>query len=311
MRQLLVTALMALGSMGVFSVSLDGAGAAAAPRVLDREAPLFVTSVKPARNQETLPDLSDPGLNTRIEVRFSTYPRARDLVDDPSFPSGLSRKVAFLDQAFAPVHAMASVRRNFLFIDPFDLQHQLLRQGRYTLTIKPSVRSWGGKALNEGRGSFTTRFSVGSWRLPFVLVRVSPRDGQTDVGLRRTVVASFDRPVDPLTAFESVRLEDRSTQPPTPIDALVTLEREGLDVVVVPGSPGYAAGAEIALVISGRGTATQGTVLATEDGVEFTRDWGPRWTADADVPTFFHSELGDFDDVTGEFTMTFRTKDAR
>jgi hypothetical protein len=97
-----------------------------------------------------------------------------------------------------------------------------------------------------------------------------------------------------------------------PLHALVTVERRGLDVVVQAESPGFAPSAEIALVISGRGTATgeSSVVLKSEDGVEFKRDRGPWWTADAEVPTLFHSELGDFDDVTGEFTMTFRARDA-
>ena len=39
--------------------------------------PLVVTSVTPSQGQETLPDLSDPGVNTRIRVKFSAYPARR------------------------------------------------------------------------------------------------------------------------------------------------------------------------------------------------------------------------------------------
>ena len=308
MRFLVVTSLAALATAGVFATSFTGVRAGG----LDPSGPLFVTSVTPARNQETLPDLSDPGLNNEVTVRFSTYVRAGDLLDEGNAVNGLSRKVALVDQAFAPISGSATATRNFLRIDPFTYQRPTLPVGRYTLTLKPSIRSVGGRQLNDGRAAFKTSFHIGWGMFPVVLVRVTPRDAQTGVGLRRAVVATFDVPVDPVSALDSVRLEDRSTEPPTPIHALVTVERRGLDVVLHAESPGFAPGAEIALVVAGRGTATAegAAVLRSADGIEFKRDWGPRWTADPDVPTLFHSELGDFDDVTGEFATTFRTRDA-
>jgi hypothetical protein len=312
MRALLVLTFSAIATIGVLATSLGRVDAAPGPGGLDFAAPLFVTSVTPARNRATLPDLSDPGLNNVITVKFSTYPRSGDLLDDGNGVNGLGRKVSFLDQAFKLVRATASLRRNFLTIDPFSIQQVVLPVGRYTLTFNSSIRSMGGRLLNDGRADLKTSFTVGHGRFPVVLVRVSPRHGQTDVGLRRAVVASFDVPIDPLTAFEAVRLEDRSTDPPTPIHALVTVERHGFDVVVNAESPGFAPGAEIVLVIAGRGTATDesAVVLKTEDGIEFKRDWGPRWYSFSDSPTLFHSALGEFDDVAGEFTMTFRTRDA-
>jgi hypothetical protein len=310
MRRLIVTTCTALATIGALAASWSGVRAAEGG--LDPDAALVVTSVSPARNQETLPDLSDPGLSGRISVKFSTYVRASDLLDDRNPVNGLSRKVAFLDQAFAPVHGSPRLVRNVLWFEPFDNVHPVLPVGRYSITFKSSIRSARGRLLNDGRADFRTSFTVGSGSFPVVLVKVSPRHGQSDVGIRREIVASFDVPLDPVTAFEAVRLEDRSTVPPTPVDALVTLERRGFDVVVHPTTPGNPPGTQLTLVIAGRGTANAetATVLRTMDGIEFKRDWGPRWTADPEVPTLFHSSLGDFDDVTGEFTMTFRTRDA-
>lgn len=308
MRRLLLTSLSALATAGVLAASLSGALAASRWGGLNPDAALVVTSMTPWRNQETLPDLADPGLNNQIRVRFSTIPRARDLLDDTNLVNGLSRKCAFLDQAFAPVPAGAFLNRNNLVIDPFSVQQPVLSQGIYYLRLKSSIRSVRGRRLNDGRADFNTRFSVGTVGYHVVLLGVAPDDEQDDVGLRRTVVASFDVPLDLATALGSVRLENRSTTPATPIDALVTLEREGRDVVLLPSHPGLPPNAEIALVVRGRGTATEGTVLKSVTGVEFTRDWGPRWTADPEVPTLFHSELGDSDDLTGEFTATFRTR---
>ena len=309
MRRLLLTSVAALATVLGLAASIGAVRAAPSGGDLGPDARFYVTSVSPARNQETMPDLSDPGLNTQIWVKFSAYPRAADLLDEQNLVNGLSRRCAFLDQAFAPVHAASSVTRNLLRIDPFDARHAVLPVGRYSITLKSSIRSARGRLLNDGRGGFATRFSVGSGYFPVVLSRVTPRDGQTDVGPRRNVIASFDVALDPETAWQAVRLEDRSTEPPTPIDALVTLDRGGMDVVVVVASPGFAPGAEVALVIQGRGSATEGVVLKSADGIEFKRDWGPRWTADAVTPTLFHSALGDYDDATGTFTMTFRARD--
>jgi hypothetical protein len=307
MRRLLASALVAIATVGVFAASERELGAAYGG--LDPAAPLRVTSVSPDRNQTVLPDLSDPGLSNVIRVRFSTYPRAGDVIDEGNGVNGLSTKCVFRDQAFAPVRATSTLRRNVLMIDPFSAQQPVIGIGIYTLSFKASIRSVRGRLLNEGAAGFTTRFSVGSGWFPIVLAGVSPRDGQTGVGLRRDIVATFDVPVEPESAWESVRLEDRSTTPPTPIDALVTVERRGLDVVVHPAYPGLPPGAEIALVIRGRGTATEGTVLRSADGIEFKRDWGPRWwPVDTEDATRFLSDLGGFDDVTGEFTMTFRTR---
>lgn len=305
MRRIILTALFTLATIGVVAASTDHVRASDTP---DLDGPLFVTSMTPARNQETSSDLSDPGLNNQITVRFSTYLRASDVLDESNGVNGLSRKCAFLDQAFAPVRATALVRRNVLVINPLIVTQPVLPIGRYTVSLKPSIRSARGRLLNEGRVGFTTKFSVGSWQFPVVLLRVSPRDGQTDVGLRRTVVATFDRPMDVLSAEQSVRIEDRSTDPPTPIDALVTVDRNGYDVVVIPSPPGFAPGATIALVIQGRGTANDAPVLTTKDGIEFKRDWGPRWWSLEESPTLFHSELGVYDDATGEFTATFTTR---
>ena len=309
MRHVVLAALSAIPSIGCLATSLSVAEAGPRARVLARDVPFVVTLVSPTRGQHTSPDLSDPGLNNVITVRFASIPLSRDVVDEGNGVNGLSRKCVFRDQAFAPVAASAYLRRNVLTLDPFTAPHPVMAQGTYTLEFAPSIRSLQGRRLNEGRGAFTTRFTVGRSRLPVVLLGVSPHDGETDVGLRRSVVATFDRPMDALSAAASVRLEDRSTDPPTPVYSLVTVDRHGYDVVVVPGSPGLPPGADLAIVISGRGTATTGPLLKTADGVEFKRDWGPRWWALPAEPTLFHSDLGTYDDVTGEFTVRFRTRD--
>jgi hypothetical protein len=274
--------------------------------------PLFVTSVTPSRNQHMLPDLSDPGADGRITVKFSTSVNAGDVVD---VQGGLGAKCDFHDQTLAKVPASASVYRNALSIDPFSASVPVLPQGRYTLTLKSTIHSATGGRLNGGTHAFTTTFFVGSQTAYApVLLRVSPKAGATRVALRRVLVATFDEPIDPASALAAVRLEDRSTDPPTPIAARVRLARRGYAVVVAPvAHSSYPRGADVALVIAGQGSATDAsahmlTDLTETEDHKFTRDRGPSWTVDASVPTLFHSESGDFDDVTGEFTLAFHTR---
>jgi hypothetical protein len=82
-------------------------------------------------------------------------------------------------------------------------------------------------------------------------------------------------------------------------------------VVVTPNTSfGYPSRAGVTLVIAGQGSSTDASapVLTDTNGHKFTRDAGVQWVADATVPTLFHSVNGDFDDVTGLFSMTFRTR---
>jgi hypothetical protein len=314
MNRLIVSGCVALAVVAAFAVWLSGVQAGPKAAGPDPDAALVVTMVTPTRNQHTLPDLSDPGLNNVITVRFSTFVDPRDVVDASTVPNGLGRKCDFHDQRLAPVRVSVSVRRNFLTLDPFSVTRPVLPPGRYTLTLKPTIRSLRGRMLNDGRGAFTTTFYVGSGTaFAPVLRRVSPNAGRTGVGLHRAIVATFDEPIAPVSAAWGVRLEDRSTSPATPIFARIRVSRRGLDVVVTPEAvAGYPPRTELTLVLPGRGTSTDPSarLLTAEVGHEFTRDLGPSWTIDPTVPTLFHSKSGDFDEVTGEFTTTFRTRGA-
>jgi len=312
MGRFILTSCVALATVAALAVSLPAVHAGPGP---DPDAALVVTMVTPTRNQHTLPDLSDPGLNNLITVRFSTFVNPRDVVDDSTVPNGLGRKCDFHDQRLAPVTVSASVRRNVVTLDPFSVTRPVLvGAGRYTLTLKPTIRSLRGRLLNDGRGAFTTTFYVGSGTVfAPVLRRISPVAGRTGFGLHRAIVATFDERIDPVSAQWGVRLEDRSTSPATPIFARIRVSRLGFDVVVTPEAvAGWPPSTELTLVIPGRGTSTDPSIrlLTAEVGHEFTRDLGPSWTVDPTVPTLFHSKSGDFDEVTGEFTMTFRTRAA-
>jgi hypothetical protein len=311
MKRFLVVGCVALGSAAVLAVAPPSA--LAGPKAYSSPArALYVTSVTPARNRHLLPDMSDPGVNNSITVTFSAALDARGLIDSSDPYATLGPKCDFHDHRLAKVPASAGVFRNFLTIDPFNQFRPVLPPGRYTLTLKSSIRSAGGALLNGGGRGFTTTFFVGSaTNYPPVLLRISPTAGGAGVALRRPIVAVFDAPIDAASAQAAIRLEDRGTFPPTPIPIRVRTARRGFAVVVEPAArSGYPRGADLALVVAGQVGSTEPSspVLTETGGKAFTRDLGPGWTVDPDVPTLFHSVNGDFDEVTGEFTLTFRTR---
>lgn len=308
MRQSIVTACAALATVGALAGWPDAvrAGPAAAARARGRQ--LVVTSVTPAPGQESLADLSDPGSNGRITVRFSAAIEPDDLIDTSDPQDTLSDLCEFRGPAFERVSALANVRRNVLTIDPFGASRPMLAEGRYTLTLSSAIHSTRGRRLNGGTADATFSFVIGEDVHSPLVLRVAPAAG-TPGGGRRAIVVSFDEPVDAASAAASIRLEDRSTDPPTPVRARVRLVRRGLDVVVTPEArAGLTRNAALTLVIAGEGTATDpsATVLTDARGNRFARDAGAGWTADPETATLFHSATGDFDDVTGEFTATVR-----
>ena len=62
--------------------------------------------------------------------------------------------------------------------------------------LKVNVRNRRGRMLNFGTADFTTTFSVGTDVYNPVLRRMSPLDGQTNIGLQQKLVASFNEPID-------------------------------------------------------------------------------------------------------------------
>jgi hypothetical protein len=177
MTRLRVTAAVALVAVAALSAALPEAqaGPKAGP---DVSAPFYVTLFTPTRGQQMLPDLSDPGANNVITIRFSTFPLKRDVLDGPEVAgvTGLSARCWFRDQAFRTIKVTAFVRRNVLTIDPFSIQQPVLPQGAYRLTLRSSIRSLGGRLLNDGRSDFNTFFTVGTPPFPPVFLRSTPAD---------------------------------------------------------------------------------------------------------------------------------------
>ena len=319
MHRIAVVFCSALGSAGILAAAATGVRAGATKTGGLNERYLAVTLVTPTINQQTLSDLSDPGLNNTITVRFSSEVNPRDFIDNQNVVNGLTPKVEFLNSTFARLPGTPSVRRNVFTFSPLSASVPALPPGQYTLNLRSSIRNLRGHLLNQGAGDFTTTFSVETDLYPPVLRSISPIDGENGIGLNQKIIATFNEPIDAGSIAAAIAVQDASTNPPTPIPGAggtgLKLERGGFDVVFSPDPCfGYPAKTNIQFIVQGQSTAT--TSLATLTDVfqnKFTLDpsiASPslRWSADPTIAGLYHSPLGVYDTSSGQFKMTFQTK---
>lgn len=312
-------------------------GAAAAAATTDAQAKrrrggdlnedLVVTLVTPTTNQEVLPDLSDPGLNNVVTVRFSAPLRPGDFISNNNVFNRLAPAVEFLDSAFNRLPGTPIVTRNVFRFDPRTPANLgVLANGQYTLHIKSSARSRAGKLLNQGVRDWTTTFTVGTDIHAPVLRKISPINGQRNIGLNQRVIVSFNEPIDAASLLTTVSVNDVGTNPPTPIlgpnfGTGVTTERNGFDVVFTPDPCfGYPPKTTIEFKMQGRPIpdptlpATNPcnnppAVAAVTDvfGNQFSRDAGLHWVKNP-ATGFWDSPNGTYEDCTGSFRCQFETR---
>ena len=198
MNRIAVAGSVALAVTGALSMGLATADAAKRKKArFQNEKNLVVTLATPTLNQEVLPDLSDPGLNGVIEIRFSSPLKKRDVINDQNTFNRLTERVEFLDSTFNRMPGTPTLRRNRFIFNPRTAENGgVLAQGQYTVNIRRNVRNRRGRMLNFGTADFTTTFSVGTDVYNPVLRRMSPLDGQTNIGLQQKLVASFNEPID-------------------------------------------------------------------------------------------------------------------
>lgn len=315
MNRIFVAGSVALAFAGALSVGLTTADAGKRKTArFQNEKDLVVTLVTPTLNQEVLPDLSDPGLNGVVTVRFSSPLRKKDIIDNQNTFNRLNSKVEFFDSTFNRLPGTPTVRRNRLIFNPRTVQNQgVLAQGQYTMNVKRRVRNRRGRMLNFGVKDFTTTFSVGTDVYNPVLRRMSPIDGQTNIGLQQKIVASFNEPIDPSSIISSINVQDASTNPPTAIPGAgggtgVTLERDGFDVSFTP-SPcfGYPPQTTIQFLMQGQDAAQTASPVTDVFGNAFTRDSGLQWSFNA-AAGIWESPNGTYNDTTGIFRTQFQTK---
>jgi hypothetical protein len=315
MNRIAVAGSVALAVTGALSMGLATADAAKRKKArFQNEKNLVVTLATPTLNQEVLPDLSDPGLNGVIEIRFSSPLKKRDVINDQNTFNRLTERVEFLDSTFNRMPGTPTLRRNRFIFNPRTAENGgVLAQGQYTVNIRRNVRNRRGRMLNFGTADFTTTFSVGTDVYNPVLRRMSPLDGQANIGLQQKLVASFNEPIDPSSIISSIQVQDASTNPPTPIPGAgggtgVTLEREGFDVVFTPDPCfGYPPQTTIQFLMQGQDEQLAASPVTDVFGNAFTRDSGLQWSFNASAG-IWESPNGTYNDVTGQFRTQFQTK---
>jgi hypothetical protein len=315
---------MALGCAGVVVAGMAEAQARdrAPARRNSFTKDIVVTLYTPTLNQEVLSDLSDPGLNGRITVRFSSPPRKRDIIDNQNPFNRLTTKVEFFDSTFQRLPGEPRVRKNVFTFVPFIETQPVLPIGQYTLNVKRSVRNNRGRLLNNGVADFTTTFSVGTDVHNPVLRRLSPVHRQTAIGLGQKIRATFNEPIDLSSLIATILVQDGTTNPPTAIPGAggtgISIERNGFDVVFTPDPCfGYPPKTLITFQMQGEndpgyGTATPGQPSNTSPvtdvfGNGFRLDSGLQWSENL-AAGVFESPNGVYDLATGQFRMEFETK---
>lgn len=285
------------------------------PRPVGAEKELVVTLVTPTQGQEVLPDLSDPGLNGVVTIRFSSPPRPREVIDPLNTVNRLAGKVEFLDGRFSRVPGTARLRGAVLTIDPRTTNRAgVLEKGPYSLNLRSTIRNRRGRLLNRGVADVSTSFTVGTDVHGPTLRRISPLHGQAGAGRRQSIVATFDEPLAAVSVAGSAAVVDASTVPATPVPGAggsgFTLERGGFDLVFRPDPCfGFPPSTTIEITLRGAGTAWSGPTLTDRFGNPFSRGAAPGWSPDS-APGTFRSALGTVDETTGLFRTAFRTRGA-
>jgi hypothetical protein len=326
---------IALTTCAALVVALGAAAAGAAdaqargrPRRGNVNNDLVVTLVTPTIAQEVLPDLSDPGLNNVVTVRFSAPLRAADFISNTNVFNRLTPSVEFLNSTFDRLPGTPLVQGNVFRFDPRTPSNGgVLANGQYTLNIKSSVRSTRGKLLNQGASDFSATFTVGTDVFPPVLRKVSPIHNQTGIGLSQKIVATFNEPILNSSLLTTVVVNDVGTSPPTQIFGAngstgISTDRNGFDVVFTPDPCfGYPPKSTIEFQMQGRPIGDPSSpVPACQPGNlpavsavtdlfnnQFTRDAGLWWVKNA-ATGLWDSPNGTFEDCTGLFKMQFQTR---
>ena len=118
MNRIGLTTCVALGTAGIAVAAGTAARAGASVQNLTNAKNLVVTLVTPTNNQEVLPDLSDPGLNGVITVRFSSPINVRDIIDDQNVVNRLTDQMEFFDSTFLRLPGNPVVQRNVFIFQP-------------------------------------------------------------------------------------------------------------------------------------------------------------------------------------------------
>ncbi|MHC4923523.1 MAG: Ig-like domain-containing protein [Planctomycetota bacterium] len=198
-------------------------------------ADLIVLATTPTNGQETLTDLSDPGLNGRLTLKFTDTPRSRAMIDNSNAFNGLTANVQILDQAFARVPGTPSIdpaTRSFTFTPAGGN----MDAAQYTVTVSKFVNSGAGKTLNQGAEDYSSSWTVGPDVYPPVVRNTSPAANQDEVPVHTPIVVTFNESLDPSTVVlgQTVFVQDGGTNPPTQLVGTLQLARNGFDILFVP-----------------------------------------------------------------------------
>jgi len=199
------------------------------------EGDLFVLAGTPTNGQETLTDLSDPGLDGKLTVRFTVMPRERDIIDNQNSFNNLTPYVQILNQGMIRVPGNPFLDYDTKSIT-FTPAGSTLSAAQYTATFSKFIASASGDLLNQGLADFSTSWTVGPDIYSPVVRNVTPAPLQLDTPLFTPIVITMNESLNPASVVlnQTVFVEDGGTNPPTAILGTVALARDGFDIVFTP-----------------------------------------------------------------------------
>ncbi|MCK6480021.1 MAG: Ig-like domain-containing protein [Planctomycetaceae bacterium] len=220
---------------GLLAACGSGGGGGSAVELPDVNADLIVVQNTPTNGQETLTDLSDPGLDGKVTIKFTSMPRSGSIIDSTNAFNGLTPNVQVLDQGFSRVRGQPSLDRDTRSLT-FTPEGGVLSPAQYTLTLSKFISTAAGKQLNAGVEDFSTSWCVGPDVYTPVVRNVSPAPFQNDTPLFTPIVITFNESIDPISAVygQTVFVEDGGTNPPTLLNGTLQLKRDGFDLVFIP-----------------------------------------------------------------------------
>jgi hypothetical protein len=195
----------------------------------------IVLAVTPTNSQETLEDMSDPELDGKLTIKFSSAPTKESILDPTNSVNGCTPYVQILNQAFARVQGQPSLDRQGRQFT-FTPNGGKLDKAQYTVTLSKFVKTGAGSLLNAGLEDFSASWTVGPDSYNPVVRNTTPASNQNDAPLFNPIVITFNESLDSSSVVlgQTVFVQDGGTNPPTQLSGTLGLRRNGFDLVFVP-----------------------------------------------------------------------------
>jgi DNA-binding beta-propeller fold protein YncE len=194
---------------------------------------LVVTQTLPTNQQEVLPDLSDPGLESHIRVFFSEMVMSATAIDPTNTFNYLTSDVNILNSGMERMEGVATLansNKTLVFQPSGDLAN-----GQYTVTVTRDVMNFQGGRLNSGVSDHRSSFTVGTDIFAPVLRNTFPAANQKNVAKDSRIILTFNETLNRSTVTNtSITVVDGSANPPVNIAGSLVTDLGAFEIIFTP-----------------------------------------------------------------------------